>query len=244
MCPHVHRKLRKAFFADFSRMPLVRDLRRVLAPFRDDFAGIDKPVFGNGVCGERPIVCVFLGLYGEEPLYRFSADELRCPLIKVECVALVYKTVFLRCQAIGLVGRRGIFLERGTVFAAADCSAAANEVVSNCIVQSLEVVREPQIVLVTEGHEIAFAKRYGLVEIFTIAQIFFVLEYMDSGILASIFVKDLGRRIGRGVIADYDFEILFGLSQNGIQLFPNKSLAVICRHCYRNHDINIYIWRG
>ena len=149
-------------------MPLVCHLRRMLAPFCHDGVGIDKSVFANGVCGKGPVVGIFVVFDGEEPLDRFTADELRCALIKIEGVALVNESVFLRSQAIGLVRRRGKFLERGSVFAATDCAASANEIVSNGFMQSFEVVREPQIVLIAECDKITFAKRYGLVEVFAI----------------------------------------------------------------------------
>ena len=52
VCPQVYRKLSQAIFADLSGMPLVGHLRRVLAPFGNNSVGIDKSVFGNGVCGQ------------------------------------------------------------------------------------------------------------------------------------------------------------------------------------------------
>ena len=107
-------------------MSLVGHLRRVLAPFGNNSVGIDKSVFGNGVCGQRPVVSVFLRLDREKPLDGFPADELRCALVKIERIALVYKTVFGRNQIFGLVWRGRKFFECGAIFAATYGSASAD----------------------------------------------------------------------------------------------------------------------
>ena len=94
----------------------------------------------------------------------------------------------------------------------------------------LNLLREPHVVLVADGYEVARSPHHGGTEILVETEVVIVDEEMDMGEPRLILTADGGRGVGGAVVLDDKLTDWVRLVQNGINLLADIFFAVVCRH--------------